>query len=164
MTSISTAPPTHLVDAQKLEADGYVDLWEIMLIGGSVIRLKANDPVTYRSNVYEAFAIQISGESQNSDTEVSRPKLNIINPDGAFSPAIHRGDLNRATVVRKRVLRTDLLANTNVFQQNSWTISRVVSLNKHAASFEMRGVGDMQRFVVPIRMFVPPDFPLVSLT
>jgi lambda family phage minor tail protein L len=164
MTSISDAPSSHVVDANQLQADGIVELWEINLADGSVIRVKNNNLVTWRGNDYEAFAIQITGEAQSNDSEVARPTLSIVNPEGAFSPAIHSGQLNKATVVRKRVLYNDLVNNRNVFQQHSWTLSRVLSLNKNLATFQLRSVGDMQFFVIPPRMFTPPDFPQVSLS
>jgi phage-related protein len=158
------APESHLVEGQKLEADGEVLLFEIQLVSGSVIRLKANDDVTYLGHLYEGMAIQLGGDGQSADSELNRPKLTIVNPEGAFSPAIDRGDLNKATVIRRRVLYADLIANRSVYQESSWTLSRVVALNKQGASFELRGTGDQQFFVIPARQFVPPEFSQVSLS
>jgi hypothetical protein len=108
-------------------------------------------------NEYEGVALQMTGEAQPANSEDGpRPEFCFANPEGAFSPATEQGKLNKATVVRRRVLYQDLFSNTNVYSQNSWTISRGVALNKQIASFELWGVGDIAFFVCPNRKFVRP--------
>ncbi|KGM36126.1 phage minor tail protein L [Inquilinus limosus] len=153
----------HRVDAQKLTADGIVYLFKIELASGGTIYLKADNTVTWQGNVYEGTAIKMDGVSNSVDDGNSRPKLQFANPDGAFSPFISQGSLDRAKVTRTRVLYDDLVNNRNVSSSQSWYVSRTIALNRQYASLELRLTMDGPFFVVPARIFAPPDFPSVSI-
>jgi lambda family phage minor tail protein L len=162
MTTV--VPQSQLDDAQKLDTDGIVELYEIQLQPSGRLYLKNNDTVTYQGHTYEQTAIQIQGVLQSADQEVSRPKLTVANIMGVFSSAIDQGEMDKAIVIRRRVLRDDLVNNRAYYVEHSWQVSRVLSLNKHVAVFEMRGQMDGQFFLFPPRMFMPPEFPQVSLS
>lgn len=158
-----TTPESHLQDAQKLEADGVVELYEVQLVPSGVLYIKNNNTVTYQGNTYDGIALQISGVSQNADEEVSRPQISIAQRAAEFSAAVAAGNLNNAIVIRKRVLLADVVADNGVFTEQSWRVGRVVTLNKHMIVLELRGQMDSQFFLFPPRIYMPPDFPQVSL-
>lgn len=160
-----TLPHSHIVDANTLEgADGIVELFEIALIPSGNIYVKANDTVTWQGNTYEGIAIKLTGVSGSSDDEKSRPGLQVANPEGIFTPFIRTGKMEKAMITRVRVLRSDVLANNNIAQRESWYVSRTVSLNRMSASFELREAMDGQFFILPARQFLPPEFPAVKLS
>jgi len=128
------APQTHLAESQKLEADALVDLFEIYIKNSSVvIRVKADNTVTWRGNTYEGVALKLSGDTRTADAEEARPSLRIFNPEGIFNTFVFDGTLDMATVIRKRVLRTHLESNVNIFQQRMWYIHRITEVvtNSH---------------------------------
>lgn len=150
-------------DRVKLTADGIVELVRVELATGGTLFLKNNDTVTWQGHSWEGVAMQFQGYANSSDEELSRPTLSIANPDGILSQYILNGALEKSVVKRIRVLRANLLANQNIFEQQSWYISRVVSVNKTMAVFELRNPIDGPNFQCPARMYLPPDFPAVQL-
>jgi lambda family phage minor tail protein L len=151
-------------DRVKLEADGIVELYRIDLATGGSLFLKADDTVTWQGHEWEGTAIQLTGYTNSSDEEVSRPKLTVANPEGIFSAYVLSGVLEKSLVRQMRVLRTHILADLNIFTQRSWYISQVVSVNKTMVQMELRNPIDGPNFLAPARMFLPPEFPAVSLT
>jgi lambda family phage minor tail protein L len=154
---------THAEDRVKLEADGIVDLFKIELRDGGTLRLKNNDTVTWQGASWEGIAIQLSGVHSSTDGELSRPTLTLANPQGVLSQYIINGHLEKSIVKRQRVLKQNLDLNLNIYEQQSWFISRVASINKLTVSFELRNPIDGPNFLSPYRMFLPPDFPAVSI-
>jgi lambda family phage minor tail protein L len=155
---------THAEDSVKLEADGIIDLYRIDLTsGGGTLFLKANDTVTWQGHTWEGIAIQLSGYANSSDEEMSRPQLTVANPEGVLSQYVLNGHMEKALVKRIRVLRQNLLANLNIFDQQSWYVIRVSSVNRVMIAFELRNPIDGPNFLCPARMFLPPEFPAVSL-
>jgi len=162
---MSTLPASHVVDANKLDgADAIVELFEIALRPSGRLFLKPDNAVTWQGNTYEAIGMKLDGVSSSADDDKSRPRLQIANPEGYFSPFIRTGAVDQAIVTRIRVLRADLEADNSTCQKQSWTISRVVSLNKQYAIFELRDSLDGQFYILPARMFIPPQFPAVKLS
>ncbi len=161
----TSTPLTHIQESQKLTADAQVDLYEITLKQLPVIyRFKNNDTVTWRGYEYEGTAARLQGDTRLADGEESRASLQILNPMGVFNlPAID-GDLDLATVVRKRVLRTHLDGNVNIFEQRMWYVGRISELlSGQSITFELRNMSEGPSFQIPARMYIPPAFPLVTL-
>lgn len=161
----SPVPSTHVADSKLLEADAYVDLFEIALADNQgTLYLKMNKTVEWQGNIYEGTGIQIEGVASFSDDEVARPKLSIWNPEGVFSYLVDKGTLEGALVSRIRVLKFDIDNNLPVFRKERWKLSRVVSLKKPVIICELRDMMDGQNFLTPGRMFIPPEFKTVSLS
>lgn len=161
----SPVPSTHVGDSKLLEADAYVDLFEIALAeNAGTLYLKMNKTVEWQGNVYEGTGIQIEGVASFADDEVSRPKLSIWNPEGVFSYLVGQGTLEGAIVSRIRVLKFDIDNNLPVYRRERWKLSRVMSLKKPAIVCELRDMMDGQNFLTPGRMFIPPEFKTVSLS
>jgi len=168
-----TTPQTHLQDSQKLTADGLVDLFEITLdawrndfdySNNTKVFIKANNTVIWQGNTYEGIGLRFSGAGNSADEQVSRPAFQVANPDGLFTSLVVNGRLEAALVTRKRVLKTDLDANVNQFQVQTWRVSRIASVTKTIITLELRDQLDGQTFLVPARIYMPPTFPLVSLS
>lgn len=154
----------HIDDAQLLTADGVVDLFEFTLTDETQLFLKANNAVTWQGNTYEATAIQLDGVANYSDAETARPKLTVANPEGVFSAIVASGVLDNANVVRRRVLYQNMLLDVPISETQTWRVRRIVSMNREKIVMELRDRTDSQFFLTPGRMFIPPDFPQVSLS
>lgn len=158
-----TVPAQHLADAHKLTADAYVDLFHIILNTGAHIYLKDKDEVTWQGITWEAIPCQLKGVGQHVSEEVSRPTFMVANPENAFTAYVHSGALNRALVMRLRVLRQHLLTNQNIYRQQTWSVTRIASVDKNGIVMELRDQLDGPNAIIPARMFIPPEFPTVSL-
>lgn len=159
-------PDTHFADAFKLEAaSGYVDLFKLVLNDGvTTLHLKLNNDGTWQGNDYEGTGIKLDGVSKYADDQTSRPSLIIFNPNGIFSYLVNQGVLEGATVTRYRVIRSDFEGDINVFRSQRWVVRRVASLKVGMLTLELRDLMDGQQFLVPGRMFMPPDFPSVGIS
>lgn len=157
-------PLSHIQDSKKLEADAYMDLFEILLSDNSArIFLKMNKTMSWQGNVYEGTGIKIEGVATYADEQTSRPKLSIFNPEGVFSSLVDNGTLDNARIFRIRVLKEHLAADLPIYRRQQWRVRRVASLKTPYIILELRDMLDGQNFLTPGRMFLPPDFKAVSL-
>lgn len=159
-----TTRALHLDDAHRLESDGYVHLFTIELIPSGVLHLKNGPARTWQGSLYEEWGLKLDGVARAADDQRVRPKLTVANPEGLFSALIAEGKLDGATVLRTRVLHDDLVHDRPYGREERWTVSRIASLTKTLATFELRNQLDGPFFTVPARMFLPPEFPSVSLS
>ena len=162
---MTTFPVSHLREAQKLTADVTVDLFQISLVTAPLVfRFKNNDTKTWQGVVYEGIACQMPGDRRSSDDEEGRPTLRVMNPAGIFNKPAIDGMLDRAIVTRKTVLREHLDGDVNIFVQRMWYVERVKELiSGQVLGLELRAMTDLPNFQLPVRQFIPPDFPTVSL-
>lgn len=158
-------PISHMADAQKLTADSHVNLYEIQLRTEPVtLRFTDGPTVTWQGHEWEIFGIAISGEKRSADDQETRPTLQVINPDGLFNTLIRQRLLDRATVIRKRVLGQHITANVPIYQQNMWYVSRVADVTAgQSITVELRVMSEGPNVRIPARQFIPPDFPMVRL-
>lgn len=161
-----TIPVSHLQESQKLTADGLVDLYEITLKTKPVIvRVKNDDTVVWQGATWEGWPVLLQGDKRSADSEEARPTLRIHNPLGLFNPYARDGDLEYATVVRKRVLREHIDSDTNFYQQRMWFVARVREVTAgQAVTLELRSFHDGPLFLLPGRLYIPPEFPVVNLS
>lgn len=152
-----------LEDAHKLEADGIVELFKLELVPSGVVYLKADDTVTWQGKTYEGWGIQMGGVSNTSEEESARPQLVLANPDGIISALVGDNQLIGSLVTRYRVLREDLRADRNRFTRSMFKVYRTVSMNKTTVVLELRNILDAPLSMIPARVYMPPDFPYVSL-
>lgn len=162
---MSYGPASHLEESLKLTADALVDLFSIQLVTKPVtIRVKNDNTVTWQGNTYEGWPIQLSGDKMTADGEESRPSLIFANPYGAFNRFAQDGDLERATVIRRRVLREALEQDVGIFQQHMWYVSRVREVKSgEAITLELKQLTEGPLFKLPVRKYMPPEFRQVSL-
>lgn len=155
-------PDTHKIENLKLEADAYVDLFQIDLYNKTTLRLKAGDDIEWAGYLWEGYPIELSGHELDSE-KLSRPTLRVVNPEGIFSSLFISGDIEKATLYRYRVLRQDLDNNREIYQRLKWIIWNVKSITKNYVKLELRNPMDGNNFNVPARLFIQPDFPSVTL-
>lgn len=161
-----TSPYEHIVEAQKLtDADAHIDLFQIALKNQPVVfRFKNNNTVVWRGNEYEGMACHLTGDSRTADGEEARSTLRIMNPFGIFNHPARQGDLDLAVVTRKRVLLQHIESNADIFEQRMWYVGRVAELiSGQSVSLELRNMTEGPGYQIPVRMYIPPEFPLVSL-
>lgn len=147
----------------KLSADAYVDLFHLQLRNGSNLYLKnGGDNVTWNGHEWEAIPLSFNGYEVKSDGQVSRPKLQVANPNGVFSKIVLDGDLDRSYLYRYRVLRRDIDNDRAVYQMLMWIIWYCTGINNNYIMFELRNPLDGNNFFIPARQFLPPEFPTVT--
>ena len=156
-------PPNHVTNALSIEADAYVTLYKLQLVPSGLITITAAQQVTWQGVEYENVPCQMSAVASYANEQVSRPRLEVGNPDGAYSPLVAQGALEGALLTRYRVLRDDLLADRNIYISHMWKVARVANLTRNRVSLELRELGDGPNFVVPAQTFSPPIFPVVNL-
>lgn len=162
---MATAPQTHLEEAQKLTAESPCDLYRIYIPSLAVAFNFWNGPdVTWQGTLYESLPCQMNGDRKSADGQEARPNLRWANPEGMFNEHVFSGKLDKALVTRKRVLKTHLDSDTNIFTQRLWYISRVrEAIAGQSVSVELRNMTDGPAFQIPARKFLPPEFPVVQL-
>lgn len=162
---MTSAPKSHLEESLLLTADAPVDLYTIILkVSGAEFPFTADRTVTWQGVEYEGIACRMSGDSQNADGEESRPLLQLMNPFGVFNTPAINGLLDYATVIRKRVLGRNVTNNVNIFEQRMWYVGRIRELVAgQGISFELRNMTEGANFQIPCRMYIPPEFPMVTL-
>lgn len=158
-------PADHIADSKKLDADAYIELFQIILPDNNgSLYLKINQSADWQGNTYEGTGIEITGVGNYADDQVSRPQLNLFNPEGVFSSLVNDGILENATVVRLRVLKDHFDQDLPVYRRQQWKVSRIAGVQKNLITLELRTVLDGPNFQSPSRMFIPPDFPMVNLS
>lgn len=160
-----TNPITHLQEAQNLTADAEVELFTVSLVTVPVVlRFKNNETVTWQGNVYEGMGCQLMGDKRSAGEEEGRPVLRMMNPEGVFNSFALAGMLDQAIVTKKTILRTHIDGNVNIYAQRMWYIERVKELvSGQVIGVELRSMTDLPNVQIPVRMYLPPEFPLVSL-
>jgi phage-related protein len=162
---MTSTPYSHIEESQKLTADAQIDLYQITLKNKPVtFRFKNNNTVTWRGNEYEGMACQVSGDTRIADGEESRASMQIMNPFGIFNMPALAGDLDLAVVTRKRVLLQHIESNANIFEQRMWYVARVSKvIAGQSIDLELRNMTEGPGFQIPVRMYIPPEFPMVTL-
>ena len=160
---MSTVPAGQIEDAQQLVGDAYIECFRVDLYTGSSLFLKSGHTETWNGNIWEGIALKLSGVGQYGDSQVSRPKFQIQNPDGSFSPFASEGAFDGAFVTRYRVLYEDLKNNLPIYSSQVWQVGRVSTLTRVSLEVELRSFGDSPVFILPAGTYSPPTFPVVSV-
>lgn len=164
---MSNKPTEHIIDSFKLDADGYLDLFELTPNDGSgVIHFKADNTFTWRSNDYAGLPLSLTGEKQSADTGLSMPKL-IIGDGGVdlspFKPLVYDGYLDNAVLVRKNILLENALANSLIFETMTYRIKRVEEYGRTRITSQLATTSDSLGFQLPYRTYGPPAFRSVQM-
>lgn len=161
----TAVPMNHVEDALKLTADGKVHLFELTPVTGGTIYFKSDNPVTWRSRLYEEVPCVVTGEEFSTDKSPT-PRL-VIGQENVdllpFKGPIHDGHLDGATLVRKTLLLDDLINNRNIFQRTVWRVKRPDSYGRSKVSLVLASYSMAHNQTVPFRQYLPPAFPWVDL-
>ena len=161
---MSNIPASHIDEANKLEADGIVELFQIDMTNTSSLYLKSESTALWNGQTWEGLAIALSGVGSYGDDQISKPKLSLTNPDAIFSPFVSQGEFDAAFVTRYRVLYDDLVNDRPIYINQVWQINRVAALTRSMVSLELRSLTDVPNFIIPARTYTPPKFPVVSIS
>jgi phage-related protein len=156
-------PQSHRENNEKLISDGYVHLFEIKLRNGEYLYFKENNTVKWQGRTWTGIPMAFEGYASASGESLSRPTLSIANPEGSFSTFIRDGILLRSTITRYSVLYQDILNDNNIYQKKVWVAWNVPQLTRDMLQLELRNPMDGVNFDVPARMYLPPEFPSVTL-
>ena len=156
-------PQSHRENNEKLVSDGYVHLFEIKLRNGEYLYFKENNTVKWQGRTWTGIPMAFEGYSSASGESLSRPTLSIANPEGSFSTFIRDGILLRSVITRYSVLYQDILNDNNIYQKKVWVAWNVPQLTRDMLQLELRNPMDGVNFDVPARMYLPPEFPSVTL-
>lgn len=158
-----SVPQSHIDESQKLAADGIVSLYEIHLNPSGVLRLTLDNTKVWQGHTYEGIGIQMGDVTRSTGEEQNRPTLAVMNYDGIFSSFVAQGAFDKAYCYKYEVLSEHIENDINIFKRSFWIISQPKSVNKGLLQFELRTPADGPFYLVPARMFIPPEFPSVSL-
>ena len=167
-----TQPIEHVRDAQRLDGDAYVNLFEILFYPSGSMFICPERHVTWQGNEYNSWGLRLTGVSTSSDDETSRPKLSLANftydengdaVRGVFSAIHAQQSLEGSIVIRRRVLKYNLENNINIKEEKRWRVSRIASETPNVITLELRNTLDGPRFTMPARKFLPPEFAQVTL-
>lgn len=167
-----TVPVEHIVDAGKLEGDAYTHLYEIQLYPSGSMYLCPEREITWQGHTYELWGMKLVGVATNTDEQTARPKLSLANFTydsegepirGVFSALNAQNAIEGATVIRRKLLKTNADNNVNIKQEMRWRVSRIASERPDVVVLELRNSLDGPRFTMPARKFNPPEFAQVKL-
>ena len=160
-----TVPTEHATDAQKLTgAEGLVELLVIELSkSGGTFRIKDNGESLWMGDRYEYYPFSVGGVDYKSSEEESRPQLTLANPEHLFTSSIDQGYLEKATITRYRVLKDNFDNNRDIKESRKWYVRRIVEVASTHIVVELSNLIDGPNYIVPSRMFIPPEFAVVSI-
>lgn len=157
-------PASQIADAQQTQGDAIIKLFQVDFFGGSSVYLSADNTFTWNGLLWEGIGLQITGEASYGDDQVSRPKLSIQNPNGAFSLFMSQLAFDGAVITCFRILKSDLLDNNPVYTSQVWQVGRVLSGNRMVIVLELRSFADAPNYLIPAQTYAPPKYPTVSLS
>lgn len=161
-------PSEHISDAHLLQADGELYLYEISpSLGAGTVRIKADNPLSYRGNLYEGIPLQFEGEEYTSDGTVSQPTLTIGDENinlMMLKPLLFDGSMDGGVVIRHRALLDDVLNDRLVLETQEYRIKRIPGYSRSRISFVLARQADSLNFSLPFKQYFSPDFPSVLLT
>lgn len=181
---LGAVPDEQLRDAQKLVADGIVQLYEIKLANGTYLHLKQDNSIRWNGYDWQGIPILFEGYSSAQGDSYARPTLSIANPDGVYSSSFlpqvvtdendnivaeyPYGLFDRAEVNRYLVLYDNIMSQNEpnwrpIYQKKTWIIWFVKTINNNMIQVELRNPMDGVNFDIPARMYIPPEFPFVTL-
>lgn len=159
-----SAPKEHVVDSQKLVADGEIDLFKLTPIGGGSIYFKADNDVTWQGATYEGVPLALTGMKKSATGQAPSPRLTI--GDGSvdlspFKPLVYDGWLDNAEVQVYHLLLDNLVNNRNIYERTFWRVKRVEEYNRLLIRLQLATDSDALSFTIPHRQYHPPAFPAV---
>jgi lambda family phage minor tail protein L len=163
---VSTIPVEHIQDAQKLEADAEIDLFELTPNDGSgTVFFKGDNDATWQGHLYEGLPIVMTGLKKGTDGSAVQPKLTM--GDGTldlspFKPLVYDGYLDGAKVIHKVVLLDNLVNDRPISVTRSYRVKRVPSYGRTTIELILATASDALGFTMPNRAYFPPAFPAVQ--
>jgi phage-related protein len=162
---MKTLSPSLTAEIKSLTPTERIKFLQIKILDevGSPIYFRLTDGATivWRGENWINSPFLIVGFKQDSSGEVSRPKLNLPNPDGALTVYVSNRILEGAEVIEYRVMPDELVQET--YTRRVFNLSHVVSLTEHMITAELRMPSDGNHIVFPPRRFAQPEFSSVRV-
>ena len=159
----SAIPPSHISPALSLTPDALIDFYQIQLYQGATINLCEDIDRFWNGLSWTGIGLVFSGYGMYGTSQVARPTLKALNPDGVFSIYVAQRQFDYGTVTRYRVLLADVEANNPVYLLQNWVIARVQSCTHTNITLELRSYLDTPNFTLPTNQYTPPKFPMVTM-
>lgn len=159
-------PKEHIEDAQKLQADAEIDLFELTPAGGTgVIYFKSDNPVDWQGHTYEGLPLTFNGITKSADGSALMPKLTI--GDGTvdlspFKPLVYDGSLDGGIIKHHKVLLDNIVNNRPIKETMVYRIKRVPGYGRLSIELQLATASDALGFTLPFRQYYPPAFPAVQ--
>ena len=161
-------PTNHIEDAHKLQADGVIELYEIVpAIGSGTFRFKNEADATWRGNLYAGLPVNFTNQEISAEHGIQPPKIMIGAPNldlSMFKPLVHSGALDGGTLTKLRVLLTDLVEDNLIRETMVYQIRQVTGYVRNQITLQLALPSDGVGFTLPNRQYLPPDFPTVRLS
>lgn len=152
-----------LASLYDLAPGALVSLFKLTLPGGTVFRFCPFTPVTWQANFYDHLSCSLTEAKIEADGKVNRPNFSVTNPNGIFTPYAVSG-LENAILTRYELLADDLVNNRGNNITTAMRIAQVTSINRQLIVCQIRDIFDGPGFVLPVRSYMPPEFPNVKLS
>jgi phage-related protein len=153
-----------LQEAQELQPNGVLDLFEVKLRNNTLFRFRNGPERTWQGKFFNSWPCNITGDVRTADEEEPRPTLTIANPEGAFTKVVFEGLVENAIVRRYQVLRRHADADLPISVDRMWYVGRIPQLLRgKSITLELRNMTEGPNFKIPVRQYLPPEFPFVSL-
>lgn len=163
---MTTIPASHITDAQKLEADGIVELFELSPISGGTLYFKRGNTQTWQGNEYVGLPCGLSDWKQSAEKVAVQPRLTIGEENidlSIFKPLLFDGTVDGAAVIYRRVLLDHIIANSPISQIAHFRVKRVESYSRSRVILGLSSASDSINFTLPNLQYFPPAYPAVSL-
>jgi phage-related protein len=164
---VANIPVEHVADAHKLNADGFIELFELVPADGSgTVRFKADADATWRSNAYAGLPLLFSGENRSAQGGAPQPRLAIGQQNidlSAFKPLVYDGGLDAAIVIKIEILLDDMKNNRLIRRQTFYRVRRIESYSRSQINLVLASLSDSLGFSMPFRQYYPPSFPAVQI-
>ena len=157
-----SAPGEHIEESLKFEAEPEIELFKLVLRGGSIFYFRNGATVTWQGDEWEQCPCQLSGEEPASGDQDNRPTFVVFNNENLFGPIAMTGAFDLAILYRYKVLQNNLNDDINVYERKLWLVSPRSVSNRYM-SCELRSPLDVPNIRTPNRIYAPPEFPVVSL-
>lgn len=162
---MTTTPIEHIEDAQKLVADGELDLFELTPIGGGTIFFKNEAEITWQGNTYEGMPVEFTGVNKSSSGKALAPRMVIGNNNldlSALLPLVYDGWLEDAQIRHIHLLRENAEADLPIFEERRYRVKRVEEYHRVWIKLQLATASDALGFTLPHRQYHPPAFPAVT--
>lgn len=163
---MTAVPASHISDAQKLEADGVVELFELSPLAGGTLYFKRGNTVTWQSNEYDGLPCGLSDFKQSAEKVAVQPRLTIGEENidlSIFKPLLFDGAVDGALVIYRRVLLDHIISDAPISQIMHFRVKRVESYSRSRVVLGLSSASDSISFTLPNLQYFPPAYPAVSL-
>jgi phage-related protein len=164
---VTPIPQEHIQDAHKLTADGRLDLFALTpATGGGTLHFKADNDLTWRGELYHGLPLIFSSNGTTAEKPSDMPKL-IIGEENTdlslFKPLINDGHLEGCIILRYHVLLQNALDDSSLYELYTYRCKRVEGYNRASVSMQLASLSDSLNFALPVRQYLPPEFPTVQI-